>query len=94
MMPIVKKIVEHGTALMALFGVLWFVAQPSAQEFVRQTVADRLSELEQGVAKLDEQQEADRLSLTRQESDLASIKAVQQETRDDVRSILLELRRN
>lgn len=81
-----QKAVEIGAVLAFVFGVGWYVAEPRAQDFIKETVKERLQTLEQSVADVQKQQKDAEVQGWRNESDLASIKAKQ-----DAAQINLEL---
>ena len=86
-----KKAMEVFSILAFIAGLGWFVAKPRAEDFIKETVADRLTTLEQAVDEIKRQQKTQELSGIRTESDLNSIKAKQDEVQDDIKTIIRKL---
>ena len=103
MMPILKKGSEWIGIVGVILWALWFIGQPAAQSFIEQSVDEKISEIAEAleeaeagvtakVEKLDDRLNEQELSAARQDADLDTIKALQTESRADVKAILQSLR--
>lgn len=109
MPPVLKKVGEYIGVLTVIWGTLWIFGKPLAQDFVKDTVEGRIGGIEQKITKeagelteqievLDKIMDEQKLSDTRQESDLSTVKSDLDEIKDaqkvlneDIKSILRAL---
>lgn len=98
-MPIrqtIRSALPHVATFILIVGLAWGVARPHAEEFIdgriKDQVDERLGTLERQIQSLDRSQSEERLARQRIESDLATLKDLQRESRSDVKEILRALR--
>ena len=72
-----NKSVPTLTSIAALVGILWFVAKPHAENFIQDTVDDRITKIEQGVKDVTGKVES-------QSEDIGEIKTILKGLRDDL----------
>lgn len=77
------------TAIGVLAGAAWFVGKPAAEQFVVNTVADKIDSMGTAINVLTDKIQGEDVAQVRTESDLASVKAMQKQTQDSL-DILLE----
>lgn len=85
------KAMQIFTLLAFIAGGAWFVAKPRAEEFIKETVKDRLGTLEQSAADIQKQQKEQDQSNVDIKTDLASVKASQRDMQDSLRIIIQNL---
>lgn len=83
---------RHLATILVAVTLVWTIARPHAQEFVRQSVEQRIGTIENQLKQLERQQTAARLAASRMEADVDVVKELQKETREDVKDVLRVLR--
>lgn len=87
-------VLRHAASAVLILGLLWAVARPHAQEFIEETVNDRLNKLEM---QMNDVRQASR-DMQREQAvmanDLGNLKELQRDTKRDTRMILQSLQRS
>lgn len=87
-----KAASAHLTTAAAVLGLVYGVGKPHAEEFVREAVRTNLEKLERRIDAVQDRQQEQITAQTRIESDISSMKGLQKESRDDIKTILRSLR--
>lgn len=86
-----KKAMEFFTIVAFVSGLGWVVAKPKAEEFIKETVKERLTTLEETADQIQKKLRDQEISGIRTESDLSTVKANQREMQEDLKTIIQKL---
>lgn len=80
--------VKYVAPAAVLFGLLWAVARPHAENFVNEAVEDRFVTVERHLHSIKQRQSKTELDLARMDEKLNQLNSVQQEMREDLKALL------
>lgn len=87
-------VLRHAASAVLILGLLWAVARPHAEEFIQDTVNDRLELLEMQMNDVRQSSRDMQREQAVMANDLDNLKALQRDTKRDTRMILQSLRRS
>lgn len=84
---------RHLTTFLAILALLFTIARPHAEDFVKDAVDERIGKIEKQIGQLTLQFAISEQSATRMEADMDTVKDLQAESRDTEKRILFLLQR-
>lgn len=84
----VLEAAKYVTPAVILFGLLWAVAKPHAENFVNDSVNYRFVQVERHLSVIRNRQTEQERNLVRMDEKLSQLHSVQQEMRQDLKALL------
>lgn len=90
----VNIVLRHVASIAVVIALMWGIARPHAQDFIRDTVDERITQLERRLTEVRLAQQSAAGAQARIEAELNTLTLLQAEARNDVKALLREVRRN